>query len=175
MPVALFECETTIPSEPFEVATARVNEWRGRCLDAFTRAETAVTETLAALAGCGKRGARVTLPHLVGQRYQALADAIAPGGPFAAEGGASADALDRCQKLNDLRTMLCHGTCRVTLDRSGRWTVVMKRVTLKANQIVHDQFAVTEREAQALRDDATRASRELCASLASWRCRLSPA
>lgn len=75
--------ELTLPREPFEAARAAASAWRGRCLDVFARSEAAVTETLLVLVGVDGRGNALKLPHLVGQRYDALSKAVGAGGVFA--------------------------------------------------------------------------------------------
>src|SRR5688500_13018897 len=76
-----------LPPEPFVDAEFAVNEWRGRCLHSFSCAETAVTECLLVLSKVPGRGEKVQLRHMMGQRYEDLASAISPEGPFNEEGG----------------------------------------------------------------------------------------
>ena len=97
--------DLALPFQPFANATSRVNEWRGRCLDSFTRAEAAVTECLIALAEVEGKGQQVRLPHLVGQRLDALAQAVAAGGPFEAEGTGASLALERFRVHDSFRNM----------------------------------------------------------------------
>lgn len=85
--------QSLLPMEPFVAATAEANEWRGRCLDTFSRAEIAVTECLLALSQVEEPGAKIRLPHLVGQRIDALSRALEPGGPFEAAAGKAAATL----------------------------------------------------------------------------------
>lgn len=124
--------EPVLTRQLFTDATARVNTWRGRCLDAFTRAETAVTETLAVMSAVEGRGGQVGLPHLVGQRLEALKVVIQEGGAFHAEGSRAALILSQFSQHLGLRNMLCHGIARVTLDVQGQWTVVMRLATLRS-------------------------------------------
>jgi hypothetical protein len=163
--------KAALPREPFIAAVARVNEWRGRCLDTFTRTEEAVTECLACLAEVEGRGADVRLPHLVGQRFEALASAIGPGGPFEKEGGTAAAALEQCRAHADARNMLCHATCKVTLDPYGQWTAVFRLVSLRSKRLQRDTLVLTETEAEQLRESITRSGKDLCSRLGQLRSR----
>lgn len=62
---------------------------------------------------------RVRLPHLVGQRFEELANLIGPAGAFALEGKASAAALSTFRAHESLRTSLCHGVGKIVLDQQG--------------------------------------------------------
>lgn len=163
-----------MPPQPFVDATCRVNEWRGRCLDSFARAEAAVTECLMALAEVKERGAAVPLPHLVGQRFEALVTAFAANGPFRAEGSCALAAVEQCRAHSRVRTMLCNGIGRVTLDRHGAWTLVLRVATLRNRRIAHDTLVLTETEAEQLRVEIARASQRLCAQLGQVRAKLKP-
>jgi hypothetical protein len=117
---AVADLQPSIPVELFAEARARVNEWRGRCVDGLVRAEAAVTECLLAMSEVPERGGKVALPHLVGQRYAALAAAISEGGAFASEGAQLVAALGAFREYDVLRTALCHGVGRVTLDQKAQ-------------------------------------------------------
>ncbi|MDF7774400.1 hypothetical protein P1X14_04005 [Sphingomonas sp. AOB5] len=161
-----------LPREPFEVATERVNAWRGRCVDAFTRAETSVTECLDVLAQVEGRGGQVTLPHLVGQRLEALAATISAGGPFEAEAGNLLGTLERWRSHTDFRNMLCHGVCKITLDLQGRWTVVFRLVTFRSSHLSREALPLAEAEAEALCESVIRASHNLCSQIGQLKARL---
>lgn len=165
--------EPGLPSEPFKAATARVNEWRGHTIHAFTRGETAVTDCLVALAEVKGRGSRISLPHLAGQRLEALSTAIRSGGPFEAEGGAAVPVLEEFRAQMELRNMLCHGAAQVTLDSKGRWTVVLRLVTFRSQRACREALVLTEAEAEEKRDRISRLSHQLCDRLAQTRSSLS--
>lgn len=164
--------DSSLPAEPFVRATERVNAWRGRCLDAFSRAELAVTEGLAALSQVEGRGANVHLPHLIGQRFESLTELFAGGGAFEIEGSPALPELKSFRGHTDLRTALCHGVGRVTLDRRERWTLVLRVTTFRTKSLSHSVFAVTEDEATAVLVDVRQASQRLCAKLATVRARV---
>ncbi len=165
-----------LPLGPFNAATAQVNEWRGRCLDAFTRGETAVTECLAVLSGVGERGKSVKLPLLIGPRLDSLSAAIGPGGPFAAEAGkAAAATLEEYRAHAGFRNMLCHGTSKVTLDSRARWTLVLRQVALRGGALCRETLVLDETEAQALRDQIARLSQRLASQLGHVSARLTAA
>ncbi len=155
---------TTLPREPFTTATARANDWRGRCIDVFARTEAAVTKTLATMSHCPDRGGQVTLPHLVGQRFESLAVAIAQGGPFHSEGASVAESLRRFREHDRLRAALCH----------GRWTLVLRLTAFRRRKLSDDVFAVTQVEADDVLDDLVRTSQALSTRLGSLRAALVP-
>jgi hypothetical protein len=70
----------------WEDAIAQVNRWRGDCLQSFAQSETAITETLLLLNAAAVKGSSVKLPHLIGQRFEALKLATGLEGAFASEG-----------------------------------------------------------------------------------------
>jgi hypothetical protein len=163
----------TLRDERFDAAIARVNEWRGRCLDAFSRAEFAVTECLLAMASDPVRGKNIKLPHLIGQRYEALAAAVGEAGLYAAEGRKVAAALSRLRQHDALRSVLCHGVGEVTLSRSGQWTLVLRLVSLRARRAEESVSVVQQEEGERTRDMLVGASRQLCAHLATLKAALS--
>lgn len=129
-----------------------VNAWRGRCLNAFSRAEYAVSEALDRLAQDAERGALVKLPHLVGQRFEALAAAIAPDGPF---GDGAATVLKTLQAFRDhdsVRAPLCHGLGKISVDQAGRWTLVVRMTSFKNRRAERTMFVWEEEESRHLAD-----------------------
>ena len=154
-----------LPREPFDSAVRCVNEWRGRCLDAFARAECAVTQSLIALSQTPDGGQLVRLPHLVGQRFEALCTAIGQEGPFGKYADSVPQALDRFRAHDRLRTMLTHGVGEITLDAQGRWTLVLRLVSLRSGCPAQDLLAIREEEADQLREEVLRQSRSLRARL----------
>lgn len=158
-----------LPAQPFQEATARVNEWRGACMDAFVRAEAATTECLAVLAEAPDRGILVRLPHLVGQRLDALQAMIGVGCPFEAEGRPAATALERFREHDEFRSTLCHGVGNVTLDRRGCWTVVLRVAVLRTRRLARSVQVFTENEAELRRSIVAAASRDLCSRLGQVR------
>lgn len=150
-----------LPLEPFNRAVREVNEWRGRCLDAFTRAETAATECLLTLSAVPGRGGGIALPHLTGQRFDALAAAFGGDGPFVVEGPHALASLTRFREHASLRTMLCHGVADVTLDQKGRWTAIFRLACLRSGRVDREVLVVRESEAEQLGCDVTKKSRDL--------------
>ncbi len=160
-----------LPPEPFDAARDEVNAWRGRCLDAFARAEEAVTETLLVLADTG-RGKAIRLQHLVGQRFDELTTALGEGGAFAGVDKAAALALAAFREHDDLRAFLCHGVAKVTLDKHGCWMVVMRVVTLRTRKAGRSRRALQEDEAGRLVVELAKVSRKLCSQLGQLRAKV---
>lgn len=146
---AISSSETALPRIPFDAARDAAAAWRGRCLDVFARSEAAVSETLLVLAAIEGRGASLKLPHLVGQRYDALAHATGPDGPFADEGAAAAQAIARFRQLDGFRTQISHGVFTVTLDHQGRWHLVSRVLALRTGRASRDLFVKEQTEAAA--------------------------
>lgn len=144
---AISSVQAALPRAPFDVARDAAATWRGRCLGAFARSEAAVTETLLVLAAVEGRGALLKLPHLVGQRYDALAGAIGPTGAFAKEGKGAVGALTRFRRHDALRTFVAHGVFTVTLDYRSRWHLTARVLALRAGRESRDVFVTDEGEA----------------------------
>lgn len=145
---AIGSFEAALPRAPFEAAREAAAAWRGRCLDLFARGEAAVTETLLLLAADDELGASIKLPHLVGQRYDSLSNAIGAEGAFADKGKSAASALERFRQHDALRALMAHGTFTVTLDHRGRWHIVVRVIALRAGRKTTDLLA-TEQEGAA--------------------------
>lgn len=148
----LSSIETTLPRAHFEAAQDAAATWRGRCLDVFARSEAAVTETLLVLATDAARGSSVKLPHLVGQRYDALLIAIGADGPFADECKASTQAVAAFRKHDELRTQISHGVFTVTLDHRGQWYLVTRVLVLRSGRASQNLFVTEQAEAAAILD-----------------------
>lgn len=146
-----------VPIRPAEtIAWASVHEavnaWRGRCLNAFARAEQAVTEALDRLSRDAARGATVKLPHLVGQRFEALASAISEDGAFGKDAGPARKALEAFRAHDAVRPLLCHGLGKISVDQSGRRTLVIRMTTFKGRRAERSMSVSEEGEARRLAD-----------------------
>lgn len=161
-----------LPPEPFDLARDNVNAWRGRCLDAFARAEEAVTETLLRLAE-NDRGKSLRLLHLVGQRFDELSIALSENGPFSGECKGAYEALQIFRQHNQLRVLLCHGVGKITLDKRGRWTVIMRILALRQRKATRSEQVLHEDEAEQLADELAKASKRLCSQLGQLRSKVS--
>lgn len=147
---AISSIEAPLPRVPFEAARDAAAAWRGRCLDVFTRSEVAVTETLLILAQVDERGASIKLPHLVGQRYDALSNAIGANGAFADEGKAAVEPVAGFRKHDALRTQISHGVFTVTLDHRGQWHLVARVLALRTGRASRDLLVTDQAEASAI-------------------------
>jgi hypothetical protein len=99
-----------------------------------------------------KRGDKVKLPHLVGQRFEALETAICADGPFGKEGAAALKDLRAFREHDALRTPLSHGLGKISVDQAGRWTLVLRMMTLKARRAERFTMVWEEEEAKILAD-----------------------
>lgn len=143
-----------------------VNAWRGRCLNAFGRAEHAVSEALDRLSRDTERGALVKLPHLVGQRFEALGAAIGEGGPFEKDSASARAALEAFRAHDNLRAPLCHGLGKITIDQSNRWTLVVRMTSFRGRRVERSTYVWEEDEAKRLADRVHADAQRLQARLA---------
>lgn len=133
----------------WDVTVAEANAWRGACLHHCSAVESAVTETLLTLSASPSGGAHVQLRHLVGQRLEDLAAAIAPEGPFGEIGKAAYRELQLYRdKHAEFRKMLCHGVMKIAVERNGRWILVIKTLALRAGEAERHSLALDKGEAQ---------------------------
>lgn len=148
--------------DQFTAAMLRSNAWRGQCLHVFAKSETAVTEALATLAGVPDRGKGIKLPHLVGQRFEALAEALRPDGRFAAEGSRTRLLAAAVQQHLPVRAALSHGVGRISIDRSARWTMVLHVTGLKGHGLTRELSVIEERDGQTLLHELSTTMQQLC-------------
>jgi hypothetical protein len=160
---AILKISPTLPREPFLHAISEVNEWRGRCLHSFSRAEAAVTQCLLALSKVSRPPEQIRLRHLVGQKFEDLTQALSAGG--ALEDSKARAAIMEFREYDSKRAMLCHSVCDVTLDMEGRWTVILRLVSFKNRDESRQSLIFEEKEATAFQDEIARKSQKLCSQL----------
>lgn len=159
----------TTPEIEWIAARNSVNAWRGKCLHAFGHAEFAISEALAACAGDPARGAMIVLPHLLGQRIESLAAAIAGTGPFAVEGAQAIRALASFRRHETHRAPLAHGCGKITLDRQGQWTLVMRMITFRSGLAERSATVWEQGEATAFCATLVGDAQRLCGKLGQLR------
>ncbi|MGN6307515.1 MAG: hypothetical protein ACTHNH_22070 [Mesorhizobium sp.] len=156
--------DETIPplqSIDWNVIFSEVNSWRGACMHHFSMVEAAVTETLLALSATMPSQAVVRLRHLIGQRYEDLAAAIGPEGPFGDAGKHALSELVRFRENHEaFRTLICHGTVKVTVEHNGRWLLLIRTLSIRSRQPDRAMLALNQSEAEtklaALKRDGTK-------------------
>jgi hypothetical protein len=145
---------------------AAVNAWRGCCMHHFAQVEHAVTESLLALhhALPGQIGLR----HLIGQRFEDLAAAVAEGGPLPHL--QTREALARYRAAHEgFRTLLCHGQFGVSIEISGRWLLVVDSLSIKSRQAVRTTEVIREGEAEQRLAELKRDGQRLTCALGQLR------
>lgn len=152
-------------ADTWQHISAAVHGWRGRCLSVLARGEVAVSETLLALSAVATRGETVALPHLIGQRMQALADAIAVDGPFHVEGKRLTPALEAFRSHAALRTFLCHAPGTIARDQSGRWLLVLETLTLRGRRGERAVMVVKQAESAPILSQLSSDCQRMCALL----------
>lgn len=113
---------------------AEVNAWRGECMHHIAVAERAVTETLLLLDSVKPDGTKIKLQHLIGQRFADLSAATGPESPFAEAGKAAHNAIENYRKHEAFRALLCHGVAQVTATRGGAWLLIIRSLSIRAQQ-----------------------------------------
>lgn len=168
--------ETKILSQSDDALWSRVvhdvNAWRGACLQCFSAAEAGVTETLLSLSTVPEKGATVRLRHLTGQRFDDIAAVLGTEGAFAAEGKAAFKAIDAFRAHERLRTFLAHGVAKIAVERTDKWIVVYRQVSIRARQAERTMLLVEEAEGLEMLADIRRKSQQLCSILANLRHQL---
>ncbi|KQU62377.1 hypothetical protein ASG67_04630 [Sphingomonas sp. Leaf339] len=151
------------------------NQWRGNTIHRFAQTEQAISETLIALSNVEERGKAIRLPHLTGQRFQILSEALATDGPFAEEGTAVREMLSVAFRLHeDLRPFLCHGVGRIALDRHDRWLLVLDMIVFQNSKAESGRRVIDERETQPLLIDLNKSRQKLASALQKLRSKLQP-
>lgn len=160
----------SVDSPDWQAIFDEINLWRGRCLHHYTVAEAAVTQTLEALAGVAAIGSPVPLRHSVGQRFEDLAKLIGPEGPFASQGAKASKSLDTFRnKQLPFRAMLCHGRAKSYVGRSGKWVVVMTKLSLVKGAAQTETKALEQAEALQLEIELKRDTLALADALGKLR------
>jgi len=161
-----------LPPAPagWDAIYASVNAWRGECMHHFSVAEYAVTETLLALDGAKPEGATIQLRHLIGQRFEDLAAAIGPDGPFAENGKSAAGTLAVYRERHEaFRTQLCHGRINVSVQCSGQWVLVLRGLTISKRQVCSDTVVLEQALAEGRLRELKRDGQRLAVSLGQLR------
>lgn len=146
-----------------------VNAFRGACLQHFSSAEAAVTETLLLLKEVPNRGETVRLRHLIGQRFDDLAKLVEQGGVFADEGSAVAKALSELRTIESFRTCLAHGQAKIALERNGQWVVIFRMIAIRAKLAERSVVVLEQADAEQRMADLKRRSQSLCSVLGNLR------
>lgn len=153
-------------------ATTAVNAWRGLCLHYFTQAEDAVTETLLLLNTISLQGGAVgktRLPHLVGQRFEDLANAIGETGQFAEQGKKVRAVLSDFREHDALRVHICHGLGKVALERNGQWILLLRHQTLRDGEVQRNDLVFDQQEAKQRAERLRLHSQKLTTALRVFR------
>ena len=163
----------TLPPQPapaWDLIFAEVNAWRGACLHHFSAVEMSVTETLLALSEESLGGSSIRLRHLIGQRLEDLTVATAVDGPFGDAGKCvQSELLQYREKHEDFRNLLCHGFTKVAVERSGRWMMVMRLLSIRAGKAERKTLVLDQNEAMARLDALKRDVQKLGSALGQLR------
>lgn len=158
------------PGADWDAVFADVNAWRGACMHHFSTVEMAVTETLLTLAKASSEGERIRLRQLIGQRFEDLAAAIGPEGPFASKGRpAFAKLMHYREHQEAFRVLLCHDAIKVTVDQHCNWLLVIRSLSIRSRQPEHGLVVMERVEAQSRLADLKREGQHLASMLGQLR------
>ncbi|MEQ1940798.1 hypothetical protein ABMA32_00100 [Mesorhizobium sp. VNQ89] len=161
---------TPLQSIDWNLIFSEVNCWRGACMHHFSMVETALTETLLVLSALDEGKTVVRLRHLIGQRFEDLALAIGPDGPFEAVGRHALTDLSRFRENHEaFRTLICHGTVKVTIEHNGRWLLLIRTLSIRARQPDRSILAMDQSEAEAKLAELKRDGTKLASLLGQLR------
>lgn len=149
---------------------AEINAWRGACLHHCSAVEMAVTETLFALSAAMPGHTEIGLRHLVGQRLEDLASALAPGGAFDEVGKSAQRELTQYRQEHEaFRNLICHGVLKATVERNGQWMLIVRMLAIRARQAERSTLALDRGEALAKLDALKRDGQRLTSVLGQLR------
>ena len=154
------------PSDSIEWNVFRTETylWRGCMLERFAAVEHAVTETLIHL-GAGLSGKK--LPHLAGQRREALRLALASGG--GSLGKPVLEALVRYECHVDRRAFICHGVGQLLVDQRRQWHLHMTVLAPSDEADQEVDWTISKSSSEQLIRDLNASSRRVIDRLANFR------
>ncbi len=136
----------------------------------FSVVEQAVTKTLLVMDAAKQDRAKIRLRHLIGQRFEDLAEAIKPEGPFGEEGKAAFKALEQYRERHEsFRTQLCHGHIVVSVVRAGEWMLVLRTLAIRGRQVDAGLVLLEQSTAMSRLAELSRDARKLAADLGQVR------
>lgn len=136
----------------------------------FSMVETAVTETLLALSAMTQGETAIRLRHLIGQRFEDLAVAIGPGGPFEETGRHAAAELSKYREKHEaFRTLLCHGMVKVTVEHNGQWVLLIRTLSIRLRQPDRTMVVLEQSEAEVRLAALKRDGQKLASTLGQLR------
>lgn len=141
------------------------NAWRGQTIHHLAQAEWWVTEALLVLAGVPVRGGEVRFGTLLGQRLEGLRQAVGAEGPFAREGVAASKALEAFRPFEPMRSALCHGASRISVDPQGRWVLVLRLIAIRNRVPEHSTIVYEQEDAEAKLQELQQCVQRLRATL----------
>lgn len=136
----------------------------------FSAVEHAVTQTLLVMDRAKPDGATIRLRHLIGQRFEDLAQAIGSNGPFAKVGSVAAKSLTHYREQHEtFRTQLCHGHITVSVGPNSHWLLVLRTLSIRGRQADTGLVVIEQSNALSLLEELRRDGRKLAAVLGQVR------
>ncbi|MEL1251847.1 hypothetical protein [Aurantiacibacter gilvus] len=142
------------------------NEWRGKCLDLYSRAERTVSKTLEVAREVGLTS---SIDHLAGNRLGELEAAIGRGAvPSKLKRGLN-NAIAEWKEVEQNRFYLAHGIMRVSLDRERQWVLLIDARVYRSNEGTDYRWPLLEKEALDFMDRLQAAFENLSSRLGNLR------
>ena len=148
----------------FKPHYARANEWRGRCIAHFSKAEYTIAEMLAYLSQ--RQANTIKLPRLHGQRLSTLSSAIERESMLGKAGSSAIAALAVMADLQGLRNFLCHGRSTILLTEKGQCYCLLEMIGHDGEK---QTMAITPAEMDAKEIVVIKGKGTLCSELGKIR------
>lgn len=132
-------------SKPFRSAERDADLFRGQVMGSLARAEQAISRVLVLHHATGK-----PLPNLLSQKMKRLSDLAVAGGPLASQAEALATPLTGLGPYVELRNVLAHGACEVSLTEAGQAVAVFRVLRTRDRAPMMETLAMTRAQMQSL-------------------------
>ena len=152
-----------------KAANLSADEWRGKCLNLYARAEQAVGS---ALEDAHRANATPKLRHLAGQRLADLIVTVEAKGGTGKQMKAFSSALGAWKAVESQRQFLAHGVASTSVDIRGCWTLLLDVVVYRNNQRSSDRWAIKQAEGEEFLRSLEDAFAKLSGQLGHFRKRI---
>jgi hypothetical protein len=160
-----------IALDPFQIARSEIDQWRGKCLNAFSKGEAVIGKALEGLALLSAGGHALKIEHLAGQRATQLANMLPKLSLTERQRNAISSALDDWRNREQERTFLAHGVVAAGLQRNSEWFAIFDVRVFRNGIAEQRRWAVSRAEADdfavALKSAADKLAQS-CGAIPNW-------
>lgn len=154
-----------------DAARAEIEAWRGRCLNVFSRAEKAVTDSLLK---ARETDNTTRLEPLAGQRLNALEKLVSEQRSTESQKNALVSALSSWRKHDEKRPYFSHGIMTELIDRTGQWHVRVDFIAVQKGACEPRRMMMSKSEAEEFEAGLHAAFKSLSGQLGQLRKRIQP-